>query len=323
MWSRHAALQGTLGNIHLGKKQRRHFFGMKNDNTLLGIAMMLGSVLLFTILNSLVKLLGDGYPVNQIVFFRNAFALIPVAGMVAAQGGIATLRTGRPMGHVWRGVVGLATMVMLFWSFTLLPLADAVALNFTSPLLTTALSVPLLGEHVGVHRWSAVAIGFVGVVIMAHPGGELPLFGSMVALIAALGQALAVTTVRQLSRTEPANAIVFYFTLMTTLVSALSLPFSWVPVQSWRDFALFLACGLVGGSAQLLMTRAYSMAPSAVVAPFNYTSILLAAAIGWMLWSEVPTTYTVIGATLVVASGLYILYRETRLRRPSPPTLDS
>jgi drug/metabolite transporter (DMT)-like permease len=293
---------------------------MKNDKVPLGIAMMLGSVILFMILNALVKLLGERYPVNQLVFFRSAFAMIPVVTVMMMQGGVGTLKTGRFGGHIWRTVLGLTSMMLLFWSYILLPLAKAVALNFSSPLIITALSVPLLGERVGIHRWSAVVFGFIGVLVMLKPDGEVALFGSAVALAAAAGQAFAVTTVRQLSRTERANTIVFYFTILTTLASALSLPFSWEPIASWQDFGLFALAGLAGGFAQLLMTRAYALAPTSVISPFNYISIVLAAALGWLLWAETPTANTMIGSVLVIASGLYILYREAI--RKLPPRID-
>lgn len=295
---------------------------MKKDSVPLGIAFMLGSVILFMVLNATVKALGEGYPVDQIVFFRNAGALLPVGLVVlTAPGGWRALRTERPWGHLWRAVIGLSTMGLLFWSYTLLPLAEATALNFTSPIFATALSVPLLGERVGVHRWSAVMFGFVGVVIIVDPGADMLRVGTLLALAAAFGQALAVSTIRQLSRTEPANTIVFYFTLLTTLFSAPTLPFSWTPIGSWRDFAVFAAAGLSGGVAQLLMTRAYSLASTPVLAPFNYVSIALAAFAGWLFWGEIPGLHTIVGSCLVIASGIYILYRETvRHLEPKPPS---
>jgi len=294
---------------------------MKNDKTLLGIGLMLGSVIMFLVLNSLVKLLGERYPINQIIFFRNTFAMLPVLVALLAHGdGFAQLKTAHPWGHLWRGVVGLVSMALLFWSYTLLPLAKAVSLNFTSPLIITALSVPMLGEKVGVHRWSAVAFGFVGVVAMLNPGADAALFGSTIALIAAFGQSVAVTTVRQLSRTESTNTIVFYFTLFTALMGAASLPFSWKPIVSWEDFSLLAVAGLTGGIAQLLMTQAYALAPTSVVAPFNYISIVLATLVGWVVWSEVPTMRIIVGSVFVIASGLYILYRETV--RKVPPRID-
>ncbi|WP_431858296.1 DMT family transporter [Azospirillum sp.] len=284
------------------------------DNAPRGILMMLIAVFLFSILNVLVKVTAEDYPLTQVTFFRNAFALVPVWATVMAQGGFGSIRTARPMGHLWRSCVGLTSMTLMFWSFHLLPLADAVALNFAAPLFLTALSVPLLAEQVGIHRWSAVAVGFVGVLIIVRPSADMLNLGAIVALSAALAQSFAMIAIRQLSTSETANSIVFYFTLTTTLLSALTLPFAWRTPDLW-GFALLVATGLVGGTAQLFMTRAYTMAPAAVIAPFNYASIVWAALFGWTLWHEVPDLHVVLGAAVVVASGCYILHRETLKHR--------
>lgn len=301
---------------------------VRTDNTPLGIVMMLTSVFLFSILNVLVKITTETFPVNEVTFFRNAFALIPVVMAVAMQGGVATLRTERPQGHLWRATIGLTSMSLMFWSFDLLPLADATALNFTAPLFLTALSVPFLGERVGLHRWSAVAVGFVGMLVMLRPGSDMLELGALVALSAAFCQSFAMIAIRQLSRTESPNTIVFYFTLITTVLCALTLPFSWVTPAGWWDFALLAACGLTGGTAQLFLTRAYALAPAAVVAPFTYASLLFAAAFGWLLWGDLPDTLTVAGALIVACSGLYILHRETKrktavVQAPTPPGTES
>ncbi len=294
---------------------------IREDNTPLGIVMMLGSVLLFSIMNVLVKSLTEAYPVAEVTFFRNAFALIPVAAAITLQGGWRhSLRTAHPWGHVWRAVIGLTSMSLMFWSFQLMPLGEAVALSFTTPLFLTALSVPLLGEKVGKHRWSAVLVGFAGVLVILRPSGATLLApGALVGLSAAFGVALAMIAIRQLSRTEPPNTIVFYFTAITTLLAALPQPFVWVtPTPS--ALAMLVATGLLGGAAQLLLTRAYSLAPAAVVAPFNYGTLLFAILFGWLLWSEVPRLSMVVGASVVALSGLYILHRETRRRTaPSAP----
>lgn len=285
---------------------------VRTENTPRGIVMMLGSVLLFSGMNVLIKVLTARYPVVEVTFFRSAFALVPVAIAVALQGGVASLRTQRPGGHVWRAVIGLTSMTLMFWSFHLLPLADAVALNFTAPLFLTALSVPLLGERVGVHRWSAVAVGFAGMLVMMRPGSGMLQSGAIVAIGAALAQALAMVQIRQLSRTEPPNTIVFWFSLTCTALCGLVLPFIWVAPATWDDIGLLVLTGLTGGAAQLCLTRAYALAPAAVIAPFTYASILCAAFFGWLVWDEVPGAHTVAGVAIVVASGLYILHRETR-----------
>ncbi|WP_246337235.1 DMT family transporter [Azospirillum oleiclasticum] len=290
---------------------------MRDDNVPLGIVLMLATVFLFSVMNTMIKELSADYPINQIVFFRSAFALIPVGIAVALNPvGLRDLRTARPWGHLWRGLFGGMAMVLSFLSFALLPLGEAVALNFAAPLFLTALSVPLLAEKVGVHRWSAVAVGFVGVLVMARPGADVLNLGALVALAAAFFQALAMIMVRQLGRSESPNATVTYFTLLTTILCGGTLPFWWRTPDNGHDLWLLIGCGLIGGVAQLLMTRAYMAAPASVIAPFNYTSILWAVLLGWLLWSEVPTTHVIAGAAVVVASGLYILYRETVRRVP-------
>ncbi|BAI76664.1 permease of the drug/metabolite transporter superfamily (plasmid) [Azospirillum sp. B510] len=282
------------------------------DNTPLGIGSMLMSVLFFSLMNVLAKLLMDRFPVTEVMFFRSLFALVPVCLSIHLGSGFATtLRTRYPWGHMGRSLIGLTTMVAMFWSFHLLPLGDAIALNFAAPLFLTALSVPLLSEKVGIHRWSAVLVGFAGVLIIVRPSGDVLNLGAIVALCGALTNALAMIAIRQLSRTEPPDTIVFYFTLLTTILLGLALPFSWVTPDPMGWF-LLLATGLLGGCGQLMLTRAYSLAPAAVVAPLNYTSLLLAVTFGWFLWGEVPTTTMAVGAAVVMASGLYILHRETR-----------
>lgn len=280
--------------------------------------MMLGSVFMFSILNLLVKLAAEHYPLAEVTFFRNALALVPAGIAVAMQGGVTSLRTAHPWGHLWRSAIGLTAMSMMFWSFHLLPLGTAVAFNFTAPLFLTALSVPLLREAVGPHRWAAVGVGFLGTLVMLRPSGDVLEIGALVALAAAVCQSIAMVTIRQLSRSESSSTIVFYFTFITTALCSLVQPFVWVTPQGW-DWLLLIGCGLTGGVAQLFMTRAYALAPAAVVAPFNYTALLFALLFGWLLWGEVPDGWTLAGAAVVACSGLYILHRET-VRRSAVAT---
>lgn len=291
---------------------------IRTENAPLGIVLMLVSVFIFSILNLLVKLTAERYPLAEVTFFRNLLALVPVGIAVAMSGGLTSLRTRLPLGHLWRSVIGLTAMSLMFWSFHLLPLGTAIAFNFTSPLFLTALSVPLLGERVGLFRWMAVAVGFGGTLIMLRPTGDVFEMGTLVALGAAVCQSLAMVTIRQLSRTEPPTTIVFYFTLITTLLCALAQPFVWVTPQGW-DWLLLAGCGLTGGVAQLFMTRAYALAPAAVIAPFNYAALLFALLFGWLFWDEIPDVWTLVGAAVVAASGLYILHRET-VRRSAVTT---
>ena len=278
-----------------------------------GILLILAAVFMFSILNVLIKILTARYPVTEVLFFRNLTALVPAALMVSASGGITVLKTRRLSGHLGRSLIGLLTMVLLFWAIALLPLADATALWFSGPLFLTALSVPLLGEPVGIHRWSAVVVGFAGILIMVRPGDGVVELGALVALSAAVCYALAMIGVRRLSTTENPVTTVFYFTLLGTLLSAATLPFAWVP-STWPDLGLLVLCGLVAGTAQYCLTAAYSAAPVSVIGPFNYSALIWAALWGYLVWGDLPSESTLWGAPLVVASGLYIWYRETRPR---------
>ncbi|MBI1208309.1 MAG: EamA family transporter [Azospirillum sp.] len=278
-----------------------------------GIIWAVAAVFLFALLNVLVKVLASTYTVGQIAFFRNLFALIPAAVMVAVGGGLPLLRTAHPWSHLWRGAIGVTAMFLLFWSFALLPLADATALSFSAPLFLTALAVPLLGEKVGVYRWGAVIVGFFGVLIMAAPGGGLIHAGALVALASAVAYSLAMISIRKLIQTEHPSTIVFYFSVVSTVLTGLVLPFVWV-TPTWSDFALMVLSGVVGGIAQQCVTRAQGLGPASVIGPFNYTALIWAALFGWLLWGEVPGLRVLGGAALVVASGLFILHRETRRR---------
>lgn len=281
------------------------------DNIRHGIGFMLVAVSLFSVLNVLVKTLAAGYPVAEVAFFRNLFALPLICLMVAMGGGWDQLRTRRLGAHLWRSAIGVTCMLLLFLAFDLLPLADAVAYSFAAPLFVTALSVPLLGERVGLHRWGAVVVGFVGVLLMLRPGGEVLNLGALAALAAALCQALAMVAIRQLTRTEAPLVTVFYFTVFSTLLTGLLLPLGWRTPLGW-DLALAVSLGVVGGIAQYCLTRAHALAPAALVAPFNYMALLWSVLFGFVIWGDVPEPLTMAGAAVVMASGLFILYRESR-----------
>ncbi|CAO3426584.1 DMT family transporter [Azospirillum endophyticum] len=288
------------------------------ENVRLGILSMLLAMVLMTMMNALAKILAETYPLGEVTFFRNLFALLPAVAMVAAAGGRSCLRTDHWQGHLWRAVVGLVSMVLLFWAYHLMPLANAVAISYSAPLFLTALSVPLLGERVGPFRWAAVVVGFVGVLIMVQPGAGMLDRGALVALIAAVCFALAMIAMRQLGRTEKPVTTVFYFTVISASLSALALPFGWTTPDG-HALALMAAMGIAGGGAQYFSTRAYSLARAVVVGPFSYASLIYATILGWVVWGDVPAPHVIIGATVVIGSGLLILYRETR-RAASPPT---
>ena len=259
---------------------------------------------------------GKGVPVLEIIFFRNAFAFVPVLIYIWRTSGFEVLKTRRPVGHLTRSVVGLTGMVCGFTAVSLLPLTQSTALSFSSPLFMTALSALILREPVGRHRWAAVAVGFLGVVIMVHPDpAHFAGIGVVFALVGALAAAGAMTAIREISRTEPGPTIVFYFTLAGTALGLASLPFGWV-VPDPLTLTLLIGGGLLGGVGQLLLTEALRHATVAVIAPFDYTQLVWASLIGFVVWQEVPQFLTWVGALVVAGSGIYVLWRETRRFRP-------
>jgi len=285
------------------------------DNPRRGILLIIISSVSFALMNAVVKLISGRMSPIEIGFFRQVFSLFPVVSLVIHQGGLPMLRTRRPFGHLFRGMIGNSAMIIFFLSVAKLPLADANALSFASPLFVTALSMPLLGEAVGRHRWSAVAVGFVGVLIMTNPSGNwfsgASGIGAGMGVLAAFMSALMTITIRQLNKTEAPVTIVFYFATIGTIFFGAMLAFFWVAPNFWEWIGL-ATVGLIGGLSQLLMTYAYRHAPASTLAPFGYVSILWSTLLGFLIWSQLPGPRVVAGSVIVILSGLYIIYRETR-----------
>jgi drug/metabolite transporter (DMT)-like permease len=280
---------------------------------LLGIGLRVAAMAGVAALTGLVKWCADkGVPMMEMVFFRNAFAFIPICLYMARTTGFGVLRTRRPLAHATRAGIGLIGMTCGFSAVQHLPLTDASAFQFTSPLFMTALAAPILAERIGVHRWAAVLVGFVGVLIIIRPiPGHMNLVGAALGVTGAVATAFAMITVRELGRTEAGAAIVFYFTVAGTLAGLASLPFGWASPEP-LTLGFLVLIGLFGGVAQLLMTEALRIAPVGLVAPFDYTQLIWAALFGFLVWGERPHLATLIGAVLVAASGAYIVVRETR-----------
>jgi drug/metabolite transporter (DMT)-like permease len=267
-------------------------------------------------LSAIVKWTGQrGVPVFEIIFFRNLFAFIPLGLYIWRTTHFSVLRTRRPIGHLTRSAIGLFGMVCGFSAVQHLPLTEATAFNFASPLFMTALSALVLHEPVGRHRWGAVIVGFLGVLIMVRPQpGHMNLVGVSLALGSAVGAAGAMVAIRQIAATEKGPTIVFYFTAAGAVLGLVGSAFNWVTPDP-LTFALLVLGGLIGGVGQLLLTEAIRLAPVGVVAPFDYTQLIWATAIGFLVWGELPRTATLVGALVVAASGVYILHRELVRRR--------
>ncbi len=286
------------------------------DNSPQGIAWLLAGMALLTVMDAIAKWLSATYPINEIVFFRSFFAFLPITLIVMLTGGRATLPTQRPGLHLLRGVLGLFTVSVFFTAISLMPLADATAVAFASPLFITALSVVLLGEHVGIRRWTAVLIGLIGVAIIIRPGTGVFQPASLLVLIAALSYAFIGILTRRLSQTESTAAILVYTALVQTVLSGLSLPFSWVTPQ-FEHWPMLVGMGILGGVGQMCIVQAFRSAPASVIAPFEYSTIIWAIALGFLLWQELPDLWTVVGTVILIATGIYILHREVAQRRAS------
>jgi drug/metabolite transporter (DMT)-like permease len=285
-----------------------------------GILCRIGSGLSFSTMGALLKLASiEGLNAPELVFYRSLFSLPIVLFWVLKRESLASLRPKRPLAHVWRSALGLLSMGLTFEALILLPLADATAINFTAPIFATILSFVILREDVGVHRWGAVFLGFIGVVIVARPGGSsLPVLGVVIALVGAVGQAGVTTTLRHLQRSENIAAIVFWFAVAGIVVGALLMPV-FGHMHGPKAMAMVIAGGFAGGAGQLLMTSSLR-APVSVVSPFDYLQIVAATIFGWMLFSDVPSAHTITGATLIAGSGIYTAWREHRRRLKEGPT---
>jgi drug/metabolite transporter (DMT)-like permease len=289
------------------------------QNRLLGIGLRIGAATCFAGMAAAIKL-GDQAHVSlpELAFYRFAFGLPPLLIWILLTRNPGAWRTQRPLAHLARGMIGLTTMVLGFAALTWLPLAEAATIGFAAPLFSVALSALILGEKVGWHRWSAVALGFAGVLIVMRPGGShLPAPGLVLAVMAALGGAAVTITLRQIGRTEATPTIVLWFTCFSMAVTGLFLPY-YGQAHDGPTWAILVALGLFGGLGQLFLTSALRFAPVSVVVPFDYTQLLWAVLLGWLLFDTHPAASTWAGAAVIVASGLYTVFREHKLGRDKP-----
>lgn len=267
-----------------------------------------------------VKYLSDAIEIGQIVFYRSFVALVPIIVWMAIRREFpAAIDTARPLGHMWRAVFGTTAMATYFLALARLPLPDVTAILFGSPLITLMLATVMLGERVGIYRWSAVWVGLGGVLLILWPhlgaglaGGGPAAAGALFAMVTACAMALVMIQIRSLTSTESTSTIVLYFSLYPSLLALLTLPFGWT-VPTAGEFAILVAIGLGGGVGQLLLTQSYRYAPASVVAPFEYTAMLWALGLGFVLFGDMPQAVMLVGASIVIAAGLYVIYRERRL----------
>lgn len=293
------------------------------QGTSYGMALRAAAALSFSLMYALMKWAATLEPVSagEMVFYRSLFGLpVVLFWVLSAKGGLASLSTRRPMVHVWRCALGVTGILLIFQGLKLLPLADATTIGFTAPIFATLLSILFLKEKVGRHRWTAVVLGFLGVLVMVRPGAEgaPPLAGLLFALGGAFVAASVTVTLRQLGKTESATAIVFWFFVACATVGGV-LTLIDGHSHSWAVLAVLAAGGLAGGLAQLLMTTSLQHAPVSALAPLDYLQMVGAVVLGWLLLSDAPTAATLAGAALIAGSGLYTAWRERVLHREITP----
>ncbi len=289
------------------------------------------SALLFAVMSALVRWLGSVVPVGEIVFFRSACAILPVVVIYALRGELAAMvRTERLRGHIGRGTISIGGMFASFGALARLPLVETTAIQFSSPLITVALAALLLNERVRIYRWSAVAIGFAGTIVMLFPnldaaaavtaGATTSGVGALLALISACCNAGTVIQTRRLTQSETTSSIVFYFSLICAFAGLATLPFAW-HAPSAAEFAALVCVGVLGGVAHLFLTESYRYASASMVAPFDYTAMVWAFIIGYAAFGEVPTPLVFVGSAIVAGAGLFVIWRERRLgmRRERAP----
>ncbi|MBV1702199.1 MAG: DMT family transporter [Hyphomicrobiales bacterium] len=298
-----------------------------------GIILKITATLIFTLMAVLIKLTGGRFELGEIAFFRAFFALAVIAIWVFWQGNARqTLKTQRVPGHILRGSIGSLGMYCNFAALGLLPLPTATAISFAAPLITVALAALVLKERVHLYRWSAVAVGFVGVLIMvgssAFDGGRT-LSGPIIGLLGAFFTASAVIQTRRLTSTDGTSTVVFYFMLSLTCVSTLMLIVAahWPPglvgakfmeqqrflLPDWRDGLLLAGIGICGGLGQIFMTESYQHADASIIASFDYSSMVWALVLGYGIFDEIASFYVLLGALIVVCAGVFVIWRERKL----------
>lgn len=294
----------------------------ESSRPLTAISLKITSVVIFVGMSALIKAAG-ALPAGQVVFFRSFFAMVPILLFLSVKGELKTaFSTKRPFGHMARGFVGVCSMGLIFFALARLPLADAITLNYAQPLMVVVFSSLFLGEPIRMYRWGAVAFGLIGVIIISWPElimlrsgvamEDQQVLGVIAALTGAATSAIAATLVRNLVGSERTATIVLWFSLMASVISLGTLPFGWEAITVHQAL-LLIASGFCGGVAQIFMTAAYRHAEISVVAPFEYTSIILAIVMGYILFGDLPGLYMLVGGVIVVGAGLFIIFREGRL----------
>jgi len=276
------------------------------------------SVCTFSVMDLLVKWSSD-YPTGEVLFFRGFFGLLPTYFLIPKNKLKTFYTTERSKEHLFRCLMGLMALIAIVVALRELPLAVVVSLSYAAPLFITVLSIFLLSEKVGVFRWLAVVIGFIGVIIIAEPGFKGMNYLYFLPLIFCIGMAFVTIMIRKLSTTEPIWLISIFFTITISIAGLATIPMGW-KMPNFQDFILLSLIGVTGGSANLFLTQSYKLSEVSLVAPLKYLALVLAIFFGYFIWNEIPTIKTLIGASLVVLASLIIFRREIYHKQKIPST---
>ena len=293
-----------------------------SDTNTNGILLKVISVSFFVLMAALIKESSKMVPAGEAVFFRSFFSLPIIFGWLWLSGQMASgLKVVSFFDHFWRGLVGTVAMAFMFLGLGLLPLPEVTAISYSAPILTVVFAAAMLREKVRLIRFTAVFMGFIGVLIILYPRLSVISLeqkfsfearGALYVLLGATFMALAHIFIRKLTKTETASAIVFYFTISSCFWSALTMPFGWV-IPNMFTFGILLLAGLLGGFGQIFLTTAYKYSEASMVAPFEYISILFAIVLGYFVFGELPTLTVLVGSLVVISAGILIIWREHRL----------
>ncbi len=278
--------------------------------TLRAIIAIVLSVMCFSVLNALSKTLGQLYPVIEVIGARYAFAFILMLVLFLPKSGMGLFRWHNVGSQVVRGLLLFFSSFLYFNGIVYLPLATAASISLTSPLIVTALSARFLNEPVGPRRWAAVAVGFIGALIVVRPGQTHFDWHALLIVASTLCSAFYQLFSRRYGQTERPDASATMATIVGTLAAAPFVPFEWVTPTAWWHWALMAGMGVMAGVGHYFVTIAYSQAPAAVIAPFNYLQLIGAALLGYILFGDLPDFWSWVGAGVIVCSGLYIGHRE-------------
>lgn len=280
----------------------------KEDHVIRGICFALAAYFLFGVMQAGAKVLSESHHIMEVAFYRSLISLVPMVIYLAVTNKWYKLKSSKPKALAFRGIFGSFSLIITFTTFHYLPMAEATVILFTAIILTPALAFFFLKEHIGWHRWSAIIIGLIGVIMMVRPSGDAPLIGICIAFVTAFMHATINITLRYL-KTESPFAITFYFILCGVLIPAVAMPFV-AHMPEPHEWALFLLVGASGGLGQYCLTSAFRNAPASLAAMFNYTGLIWATLFDIAIWKNVPGINVFIGGVIILSANLYIIHRE-------------